>query len=59
LVMQQGVALLRGLLAAHAALARLFLARARPLAERLSVPWPQAFEDATRRHLRAALGLEI
>lgn len=47
------------LLAATVELARLFLARARPLAERLGTPWPEAFETATRRHLRTALGLEI
>ena len=47
------------LLAANLQLTRLFLARARPLANRRGVPWPQALEDATRRHLKATLGLEI
>ena len=47
------------LLAANQQLTRLFLARARPLAARLNVPWPQPLEDATRRHLKATLRLEI
>ena len=47
------------LLAAQAALAHLFLPRARALAERRGVPWPQALEDATRRHLRVTLDLAI
>jgi hypothetical protein len=47
------------LMAGQAAFARLFLPRARALADQIGAPWPQAFEDATRRHLRAALGLEI
>jgi len=41
------------------ALARLFLARARPFAERIGAAWPQAFEEATRKHLRQTLGWEI
>jgi len=47
------------LLAASAHISRLFLARARPLADRLGATWPDAFEAATRRHLRQDLGLEI
>lgn len=47
------------LIAASRAYGQAFLARARPLAQRLGAAWPQAFEDATRRHLRMALGLEI
>jgi predicted nucleotidyltransferase len=47
------------LIAANAALARQFLARAKPLAAQLGAPWPTAFEDATRRHLKATLSLEI
>jgi len=43
-------------IAAHAELARLFLPRARAMYERLGLDWPQPFEDATRRRLRAALG---
>jgi len=41
------------------ALARLFLARARPFAERIGAEWPQALEDAARNHLRKTLGWEI
>lgn len=40
-------------------IARLFLAHAQPLAQRLGVAWPEAFEAATRDHLRRELGLEI
>lgn len=40
-------------------LGRLFLQEARPLAARLGIAWPAAFETATREHLRAQLGLEI
>jgi hypothetical protein len=47
------------LLAANGTLARLFLARARPLAARAGVPWPEALEAATRKHLETELGLEI
>lgn len=46
-------------IAANLDLARAFLARARPLAARLGAAWPQAFEDATRRHLKAALSLDL
>lgn len=47
------------LIAASRAYANAFLPRARALATRLGAVWPQAFEDATRRHLLTALGLEI
>ena len=47
------------LLAAQGEIARLFLAHAKPLAQRLGVTWPEAFEAATRDHLRRELGLEI
>ena len=41
------------------AYARLFLPRARRLMERHGLAYPQAFEEATRRHLEEALRLEI
>lgn len=47
------------LVAAQGAIARLFLANARPMTQRLGVAWPEAFEAATRAHLRRELGLEI
>lgn len=47
------------LVQANAALAHVFLARARPLAERLGAAWPEAFEAATRRHLMTELGLDV
>jgi len=40
-------------------LAALFLPRARNLAGRVGAAWPEAFEAATRRHLKAQLGLEL
>lgn len=49
----------QALIAANATLARQFLTRAKPLAAKLGTPWPTAFEDATRRHLKATLALEI
>ncbi len=42
-----------------AALAAIFLPRARRLAAAIGMSWPSAFEAATRRHLLATLGLEI
>lgn len=30
-----------------------------PLAQARGVPWPEAFDQATRRHLRQTLGLRI
>lgn len=47
------------LLAAQGEIARLFLAHAKPLAQRLGVAWPEAFVAATCHHLRRELGLEI
>ncbi|MES2340557.1 MAG: hypothetical protein V4597_02680 [Pseudomonadota bacterium] len=46
-------------IAASADLARLFLARSRPLADRLGTPWPHAFEQATRRHLETTLAFSF
>ncbi|WP_374573550.1 aminoglycoside 6-adenylyltransferase [Phenylobacterium sp.] len=40
----------------HLAYARIFLPRARALAERIGAPWPDAFEAATRAHLKRAIG---
>lgn len=47
------------LLAAQAEIARLFLAHARPLAQRLGATWPEAFEAATREHLRREFDLTV
>lgn len=44
---------------AAADLARLFLARARPLVDRLGATWPAAFEQATRRHLQTTLAFRF
>lgn len=43
-------------IAAHLELARIFLPRARKLAKAYDIPWPSAFEDATRRYLTRELG---
>jgi hypothetical protein len=40
-------------------LARVFLAEARPIAERLGVVWPDALERATREHLHRTLGVDL
>jgi len=40
------------------AYARIFLPRARALAERVGAPWPEAFEAATRARLRRDLGAD-
>ena len=45
------------LMAARTALAAIFLPRARRLADRIGMPWPQAFEDAARLHLELRLGM--
>jgi predicted nucleotidyltransferase len=42
-----------------AAFARIFLPRARRLAAEIGMTWPQAFEDATARHLRESVGLSL
>jgi predicted nucleotidyltransferase len=44
---------------ASANLARIFLPRAKQLAQKLSVPWPESFEAATLHHLKRELGIEI
>lgn len=41
------------------ALASMFLSRAKPVSARLHSPWPEAFETATRAHLRGSLGLDL
>ncbi|WP_421932221.1 hypothetical protein [Phenylobacterium sp.] len=46
-------------IAAAADQARLFLTRARPLADRLGATWPEAFELATRRHLQTTLAFSL
>jgi hypothetical protein len=43
---------------AHVACAAAFLPRARKLAERWNIEWPQAFEDATWKHLEREVGLK-
>jgi predicted nucleotidyltransferase len=47
------------LLAANLALAAIFLPRARRLAAATGTTWPDTFEAATRRHLKARLGMEL
>lgn len=42
---------------AHIACARAFLPRARRMAEQWNIEWPQAFEDATWRHLEREVGI--
>jgi predicted nucleotidyltransferase len=44
---------------AHLATARAFMPRARALAAKLDIPWPQTFEEATLRHLRRRFGEEF
>ena len=44
------------LIEANFAVARQFMPRARAIAERLGVPWPDAFEAATRQRLISTLG---
>ena len=46
------------LIEANFAVAREFMPRARAMAERLGIVWPEAFEAATRRRLAATLGEE-
>ncbi len=41
---------------ANFAAARVFMPRARAMAERLGIEWPDAFEAATRKRLAATLG---
>lgn len=47
------------LIAASRDLARLFMARARPLAQQLGATWPRVFEQATRRHLQRSLAFDF
>lgn len=47
------------IIAASGELAGIFLPRARELAERVAMEWPEAFEAATRRHLRERLGFSL
>lgn len=47
------------LIEASTAPARLFLPLAKAMAAERGVAWPQALEDATRRHLRASLGVVV
>jgi predicted nucleotidyltransferase len=47
------------LLAANRALATLFFPRARALAAKIGMVWPQALEDATRAHLKRAMDFEF
>jgi predicted nucleotidyltransferase len=47
------------LLAADKAIAAIFVPRARSLAAKIGLAWPEALEAAARRHLRAQLGLEF
>lgn len=48
-----------GIVDADVALARIFLPRARRLAERIGVAWPDALDAATRRHLQRQLGVTL
>jgi hypothetical protein len=41
------------------AFAAIFLPRARRLAAKIGMVWPAEFEDATRRHLKRTMGIEI
>ena len=43
----------------HLACSRLFFPIARPLAERVGIPWPDEMDKALRSHLRRELGIEI
>lgn len=46
-------------IAANMALAQLFLPRARRLAAGIGMAWPEAFEAATRRHLKRTLDVDL
>ena len=46
------------LIEANFAIARQFMPRARAMARRLGIAWPDEFEAATRRHLVASLGVD-
>jgi predicted nucleotidyltransferase len=47
------------LIEANLAIAREFMPRARAMAERLGIEWPDAFEAATRRRLTETLGVAV
>ena len=47
------------LLASQAAIGRLFLNEAKPIAARMGIVWPEAFDAAPRQHLKADLSLAI
>ena len=47
------------IIAASGELAGIFLPRARKLASRVALAWPEAFEAATRRHLRERLNFSL
>ena len=47
------------IMAASRQLAGIFLPRARPLAAQVAMDWPEAFEAATRRHLRERLNFSL
>lgn len=47
------------LIAAHIAIARAFLPRARRIARQIDLEWPEAFESATREHLHKELDIHI
>jgi len=48
----------QSIIAAHLACASAFVPRARELAERWDIQWPQAFEDATWVHLEREVGMK-
>lgn len=45
------------LIAGHIEVAEVFFARARPMAKRLKLEWPDTFEQATRAHLKRSQGI--
>jgi len=48
-----------GVIEPNMAITAIFLPRARRLADRIGAEWPTALEDATRRHLKLRLQLDI
>jgi predicted nucleotidyltransferase len=48
----------QSIIEAHLALARAFLPRARQMAQKCNIEWPQAFEDATWQHLARELDID-
>ena len=46
------------LIAANIEIARQFMPRAREMAKRLGIAWPEEFEAATRQRLKATLGID-